>query len=173
MVAGGVDHRKHLVAFMHGGDGRERQAHAGQGAGDHQGFLAGGFDRRVKLRVVPGIDFAFARHVLRMGCGLVDFRDQRPVRSLRNRGSGNHRHFQQGRGLGQGNGVGAQLGHVHVLDDLEQSALVIDQQHCAVIGVDGRFLAVEVGRVDSVHVRFLFLLGNSHPWPENRPTHPV
>ncbi|MOA43357.1 hypothetical protein D3C78_1654990 [compost metagenome] len=86
----------------------------------------------------------------------MDFRNQRPVRPLGHGRGGDHRHLQQGGRLGQGNRVGAQLRYIHVLDDLEQPALVIDQQHGAVIGVDRRFLAIEVGRSDGIHQCFLF-----------------
>lgn len=53
-----------------------------------------------------------------------------------------------------GGGAGAQFGHRHVGDGLEQAALVVDQEHDRVIGINNRTLAVEVGW--SAHGVFLF-----------------
>ena len=144
VVARGIDHREHLVAFMHRRNGRECQAHAGQGAGDHQRLFAGGFDGGMELRVVPRVDFATAGYVLGVRRGFVDLRDQRAVGTLRHRGGGDDRYFQQGRGLGQRDGIGAQLRNINVLDDLEQTTLVVDQQHGGVSGVNRRLLPIEV-----------------------------
>ncbi|MNV86833.1 hypothetical protein D3C71_1808910 [compost metagenome] len=44
--------------------------------------------------------------------------------------------------------MGTQLGHRHVVDGLEQAALVVDQQHDRIVRIDDRTGAVEVG--DSV-----------------------
>ena len=49
------------------------------------------------------------------------------------------RRLGQPRGLGQRDHVVAQREHVHVFDELEQAALVIDQQQDGVIGVDHSF----------------------------------
>ena len=40
-ITGRIDHGEHLVALMHSGDGRERQADAGQRAGDRAAAAAG------------------------------------------------------------------------------------------------------------------------------------
>ncbi|WP_248150462.1 hypothetical protein [Stenotrophomonas indicatrix] len=57
--------------------------------------------------VVPGVDLAASRYVLRMRCGVMDLRDQRAVRPLRYRRGGDHRHLRQGGHFRQRGGVRA------------------------------------------------------------------
>ncbi|MNP58914.1 hypothetical protein D3C76_1538730 [compost metagenome] len=80
-----------------------------------------------------------------MRCRFMDLGNQRAVGALWDRGGGDQRDLGQAGDLGQGNGVGPQFGHGHVLDRLEQATLVIDQQHRCVVRVDPRDLAIEVG----------------------------
>ncbi|MOA05800.1 hypothetical protein D3C78_1254100 [compost metagenome] len=79
----GVDNGKDFIAFGNGADRREGHANTGDGTGDNQGFAAGRFNGCNKIWIIPGVDFAFARHILRMRGILVDLRDQRAIRTLR------------------------------------------------------------------------------------------
>ena len=125
-------------------DRRERHADAGDGARDDQGLAAGRLDGGDEVRIVPGVDLALAGNVLRVRRVLVDLRDQRPVRPLRNRGGGDHRKLAQRRDLRERGRMVAQRRHRHVADRLERPLWVVDQQHDGVICVDGRLLPLKL-----------------------------
>ena len=85
------------------------------------------------------------RDVLRVGRVVVDLWNQWAVPGPAGRGDDGH--LAQRGHAGQGGGAGAQLGHGHVAHGLEQAALVVDEQHGGVVGIDHGALAVEVGGV--------------------------
>ena len=78
---------------------------------------------------------------------LVNLGDQRAVRPLGYGCARDDWDLCQGRDLGEGRGVGPQYRHLHVLDGLEQAALMIDQKQHGIAGIDDRFLPVEIGNV--------------------------
>ena len=84
---------------MHGGDAGERQADAGDGAGDNELLLARGLHRSHKFGAVPDVNLAAAGEVLRVGRILLDFRDVGTVGTLRNRGAGDNWNLRQTRHL--------------------------------------------------------------------------
>ena len=87
-------------------------------------------------RVVPGVDLAGARDVDRVGIVLMDLGDERAVRPVGDRGRGEGRNLGEVGHLRQRGHVRAQRRKVDVPDQLEQPALVVDQQHDGVVGVD-------------------------------------
>jgi hypothetical protein len=71
---------------------------------------------------------------------LVDFRDERAVRPVGDRGRGDGRNLGEAGHLRQGDDVGPQDGEFDVLDELKQPALVVNQQHHRVVRVDHPFV---------------------------------
>jgi len=65
---------------------------------------------------------------------MVDFRDQWAVRAVGHGSGGKSRHVGQARQLGQRRDVAAQHVLLDVAHQLEQAALVVDQQHDGVVG---------------------------------------
>ena len=86
--------------------------------------------------IVPGVDLAGPRDVDRLGVVLVDLGDERAVRPVGDRGRGEGRNLGEAGHLRQRGHVGAKRRLVDVPDQLEQPALVVDQQHDGVVGVD-------------------------------------
>jgi hypothetical protein len=80
----------------------------------------------------------------------------------------NHRNLAECGQLGERGRSRAQLRHRHVADGLEQTALMIDQQHHRIIGINDRLLSFEIGDgVRGAHV-FLLAIGGIQKWPEQR-----
>ena len=86
--------------------------------------------------VVPGVDLAGARDVDRIGIVLMDLGDQRAVRAVGDRGRGEGRNLGEMGHLRERGHVRAKDRQVDVPDQLEQPALMVDQQHDGVVGVD-------------------------------------
>jgi hypothetical protein len=83
-------------------------------------------------------------------CGAyLNLGDQRAVWTLWHGCGCDDGDLGQGRDLGERRGVGEQYRHLHVLDGLEQAALMIDQKQHGIAGIDDRSLPVEIG--DVVH----------------------
>jgi len=76
---------------------------------------------------------------------MMDFRDQWTVRAIGHGRGGKRRHIGQARQLGQCRDMAAQHVLLDVAHQLEQAALVVDQQHDGVVGIDHRGQTVEIG----------------------------
>src|SRR5678816_1887078 len=77
-----------------------------------------------QLRVVPGIDFAFARYVDRVRRGLVNFRHERTIRPVRNGSCRYYGNLLQRRQFGESGGIGAQLRDADIFYVLKQTRLM-------------------------------------------------
>jgi hypothetical protein len=75
---------------------RGSHAPAGDRAGNDQRLLAGGLDGGNEVRIIPRINLAFPRNILRVRRTLVDFWNQRAVRPLRYPSRRDHRNLAKG-----------------------------------------------------------------------------
>ncbi len=114
----------------------ERHADARERAGDEERLALGLLDGLDPRGVVPGVDLAGSRDVDRVRVVLVDLGDERAVRPVGDRGRGEGRNLGETRHLRERGDVRAKDRKVDVPDQLEQPALMVDQQHDGVVGVD-------------------------------------
>ena len=127
---------KTFVPGDEGAEGGERHADACERAGDEERLALGPLDGLHQGRVVPAVDLAGSRNVDRIGFVLMDLGNGRTVRPVRDRGhgeSGNLGEMGHFRTCGH---VRAKYWKFDVPDELEQTALMVDQEHDGVLGVD-------------------------------------
>lgn len=135
---------QNFIAITNCTNGREGKADACDGTGNDKGLAARFLYGFYKGRAVPGVDFTAARNIDRVGSCLVDFGNERTIGTLGNGCRRNDRDAGKGGCFCKGNGMITDPFEIHIVDALEKTALMVDEEHNRVLWIDFRSLSVEV-----------------------------